>query len=59
MRIDPLTIAAEAYQVIGVLVADCPQLRDNPSVVEALDYFSNIANGGEKGEILPFEVRDE
>lgn len=53
------TVAAEAYQVIGVL-ADCQQLFDSKSVQNALDYFGDIANGerGErfKSEILPFTL---
>ena len=49
-------IAAEAYQVIGVL-ADGADLMSNKKVIEALDYFGDIAAGDIKDtELLPFSI---
>ena len=52
-----MEVAAEAYQVIGVL-AHIGGVFDDPEVTRALNYFGDIANGkyGDRGviEILPF-----
>ncbi len=35
-------LAAQAYQLIGETTCDMP---DNPQIINALDYFSGIADG--------------
>ena len=54
-------VAAEAYQVIGILAGEA-DLFDHPEVDRALNYFGDIANGEEgaraKG-ILPFYIEGD
>lgn len=51
---DVKQVAAEAYQIIGVLSEDD---FNHPSVQKALTYFSNIASGKDtKESILPFAL---
>jgi hypothetical protein len=49
-------IAAETYQIIGILAGVTKNEIDNRDVVRALDYFSAVANGEHAGEILPRSV---
>jgi len=50
-------IASQAYQVIDSLAATAG-LFDNPEVIRALDYFSDLANGEKFDEgFLPWIVQ--